>query len=922
MNKLTTSLTLLLVVSLSHSSVSAAPPAWNEFRGPGGSGVLEASRPPPAPSLENAAWSVDVPPGHSSPILTERHVVLTAVEGERLTTLAYDRATGTLSWRRESPKRPFEKFHEASSPAASTPCADDERIYVYFGSYGLLAYDHSGRIAWERPLDTPRTLYGMSASPILHGDLLIQVIDDDRNLPDSKVSRSRILAVDKRTGKTAWETPRPFHRSGWSTPTIWRHTKGTELVVLGSGRLRGYDAASGAEKWYVGGFSRETVSRPITGGDVVFASAAMLGGVSDEQPDPEPFWEAILHFDANGDEKLERHEMTEHFTFPLRPDLPPGHPGFGLPLPKDPQKRKGRQDGMFRNIDKDRDGFWTRDEFLGHISFNRGKPNLLAVRPGGEGDVGESHTAWALHRGVPEIPSPVLFRDRIWMASDGGILTCVHARSGEVIYRKRLGARGHFRSSPIIVGGQLWVISEQGVLSVVGTSDEYERHHRLELGERVAATPAVDQATVYVRTMKRLIAFRDEAPDRKEQAGGDDPQSSDGLPMEVAERLRGILRAAIDSGKVAGAVHLVARDGHAIWLQAAGVRDIETKQPLEPDTIVRMYSMTKPITSVAAMQLYEEGKFSLDDPLSRFIPAFEKTTVLVKDGDEVKTIPAKRQITVRDVFRHTTGYSYGDGDPSPRGWYEKEGLLYRPPAGMLPPAMSIEEAAECLARIPALHQPGERFTYGFSTDLLGRLIEIWSGLPLDRYLEKALFIPLEMVDTSFSVPKEKRDRFASCHTTSEGKLSIIDSCRRSPFNEGFEFLSGGGGLVSTTRDYAKFCQMLVNGGEFRGQRILERKTLDLMFSDQLERVPGEFRFGLGFRISEVELGSGENRRLATEYSWGGYASTAFRIVPEERLFQVFVRQHVPSKHALESEAFQVVWRALASSPLKKSDLPK
>jgi CubicO group peptidase (beta-lactamase class C family) len=320
--------------------------------------------------------------------------------------------------------------------------------------------------------------------------------------------------------------------------------------------------------------------------------------------------------------------------------------------------------------------------------------------------------------------------------------------------------------------------------------------------------------------------------------------------------------------------------------------------------------MTKPITSVAAMTLFEQGKFDLDDPVSKFIPAFAETTVLEGDGDSQQTVPAKRPITIRDVFRHTTGYSYGDGKPGVRKYYEREGMLYRPPAGMLPPKMNIEQAAEALARIPALHHPGERFTYGFNTDLLGRLIEVWSGKPLDQYLHGAVLEPLEMVDTGFSIPKDKRARFASCHTLQDGKLAIVDKAASSPFSEGFEFLSGGGGLISTVHDYANFCQMLVDDGEFKGKRLLKPDTIRLMFTDQLNGVAGGFRFGLGFAIAEVEIGSGENARKRNQYSWGGYASTDFRLVPAERLFQIVVRQRVPSSHELANRLFPIIYRGI------------
>ncbi|MEK6237041.1 MAG: PQQ-binding-like beta-propeller repeat protein [Planctomycetales bacterium] len=509
--------TMIAAVALQVVSVAAEPqsPAWNQFRGPNGSGVALDCRPPVNLDAAKATWKIDVPPGHSSPVLSRELVFLTAMDGDRLATLAFKKSTGELAWRKHAPQSPPEKVHRAGSPAASTPCVDGDRVYVYFGAYGLLCYDHQGNEQWNKPIPTPKSLYGMSSSPIVHGGNLILVIDNDANLPGGRVSQSKIIALNKTTGELAWETHRPFHRSGWSTPTTWSHEGGTELVVLGNGRLRGYDAATGVEKWYVNGFSRETISRPIVGKGRVIASASMIGGVADEQPDPEPFWKAILQFDANKDNQLERGEMTGHFTFPFRPDLPAGHPGYGLPLPRDKTQRKRRLDGMFAGIDRDKNGFWSKEEFLGRISFNRGKPNLLAVRPGGRGDVTESHVAWALHRGIPEIPTPVFFQDRVYMIADGGILSVVDANDGEMIYRERLGAGGHYRASPIIADDRLYVVSENGVVSVLKTGDEFELLRQHDLGERVAATPAVDATAVYLRAEKRLFAFRAEGDQRR-----------------------------------------------------------------------------------------------------------------------------------------------------------------------------------------------------------------------------------------------------------------------------------------------------------------------------------------------------------------------------------------------------------------------
>jgi CubicO group peptidase (beta-lactamase class C family) len=363
----------------------------------------------------------------------------------------------------------------------------------------------------------------------------------------------------------------------------------------------------------------------------------------------------------------------------------------------------------------------------------------------------------------------------------------------------------------------------------------------------------------------------------------------------------------VASQRIAGGAHMVVRNGKMIHFHIAGVSDIEEQTPLEANAILRIYSMSKPITSVAAMTLWEQGKFILDDPVSKYIPAFANASVLAEPGESDKTVALNRPITVRDVFRHTTGYTYGLETPAVLEYHEKEGLLYADQYGLFPPKMTIAQGADSLARIPAMHQPGASFTYGFSTDVLGRLIEIWSGARLDDYLEQAVLTPLEMIDTGFSVPVEKLDRFGSCHTWSDGKQIVADKANTSPYRDGFAFLSGGGGLVSTMQDYANFSQMLVAGGEYKGKRILKRSTLELIFTDQLSEIAGDFRFGLGFSIDDIQLGRGHSKRDAEAYRWGGYASTAFQVVPEANLFQIFMQQSVPSDHETANKLFSIVY---------------
>ena len=504
---------IFIPASLTVPSAGETPSMWNQFRGPEGSGVARDCQPPLKIGPSQIAWKRPLAPGQSSPVIHGKLIFLTALEEEQqLVTLAFDKASGALAWRQPIPEAPLEKVHKANSPAASTPYVDGQCVYVYFGSYGLLCYDHGGEQLWKKPIATPKSLYGMATSPIGYEGAVILVLDDDANLPGSQFSQSKIIAVDKASGETVWETARPFNRSGWSTPAILEHEGGDELVVLGNGRVYGYDASNGREKWFVDGFSRETISTPVTGNGHVFVSASMIGGVGDVQPDREPFWDSLLPFDSNGDGKLERSEMTGHFTFPLRPDLPLGHPGFGIPLPEDEAKREERRDGFMAWVDRNKDGYWTRKELIDHLSFDRGKPNLMAIRPGGSGDVEQTHVTWALHRNIPEIPSPIFYEDRLYLLRDGGILSAIDAGTGEMQYRKRLGASGHYSHSPVIANDHLYLASSRGVISVVRAGDAYALVHQCDLGEAIAATPAIDETTLYVRTERALTAFRRQDP--------------------------------------------------------------------------------------------------------------------------------------------------------------------------------------------------------------------------------------------------------------------------------------------------------------------------------------------------------------------------------------------------------------------------
>jgi CubicO group peptidase (beta-lactamase class C family) len=369
----------------------------------------------------------------------------------------------------------------------------------------------------------------------------------------------------------------------------------------------------------------------------------------------------------------------------------------------------------------------------------------------------------------------------------------------------------------------------------------------------------------------------------------------------------------IDAGRIAGCQVAVARRGHVGYFRSFGFRDIERSLPVEEDTIWRIYSMTKPITGVALMSLYERGMFQLNDPVTRFIPRWRDLKVRQRaaDGTEQLVSP-ERPMTVRDLMMHMSGLGFGGG-PTLQELFSADNAEQG--SGFAPgrrrgPGATLESMVERYADYPLEFHPGTHWLYSVSTDICGRLVEIMSGQRFDDYLRQTIFEPLGMSDTGFAVPDDKVQRFAACYRRdSNKKLVLIDDPQRSGYRTEPSFLSGGGGLVATTTDYLRFCLMLLGGGELDGVRILGRKTVELMATNQLPgdgdlqsvALPGgygEVGFaGMGFGLTvAVSKGPADTQVIGSpgEFSWGGAASTAFWVDPAEDLTVVFMTQLIPS----------------------------
>ncbi len=371
-----------------------------------------------------------------------------------------------------------------------------------------------------------------------------------------------------------------------------------------------------------------------------------------------------------------------------------------------------------------------------------------------------------------------------------------------------------------------------------------------------------------------------------------------GFSTERLKRIDKNINDWIADGRLNGAVALIVHDGKIVYHKAFGYDDLEKTKTIHTDNIYRIASQTKAITSVAIMMLYEEGKFLLDDPVSRYIPEFKKQQVLDKfnaDDSSYTTVPAKSEVTIRQLLTHTSGISYPQiGSDAANAIYGKAGLMAGIGVGN---HRSLEQDVKTIARLPLMHQPGEKFTYGFNVDILGYLVEYFSGEKLDQFFQKRIFEPLGMVDTYFYLPPSKQNRLVSLFIEKDKKLE--KSGAEIDFNGNVDidypktagnYFSGGGGLSSTSKDYAIFLQMILNGGIYNGKRLLAHNTVRMMTMNQIGNINlGANKFGLGFQIT-TEKGSSLLPTPEGVFEWGGAFATTYWADPKEKLIGIFYRQ--------------------------------
>jgi outer membrane protein assembly factor BamB len=449
---------------------------WTQFRGANAVGLAPDSvkLPTEIGPQANVVWKVEVPPGHSSPTVFGDAIFVTALRDKRLYTIALAKKDGQVLWEREAPVKELEKIHPISSQAASTPAVDGQHVVSFFGSCGLFCYDAAtGRELWHKGFPPFLNEFGMASSPILVDDKVIINLDQDTG--------SALYAFDKKTGKEIWKVDRSEFPRGYATPVIWTVDGAAQVVVPGTLRVVGYSLADGKEIWTVRGLARIGNMTPIVGPDnTLYVATWAPGAEANDKVKLAPFDEVLTEHDRNKNGSLEADEVKDIAAVSSR----------------------------FPQFDRDKDRHISRKEYetMRQI-FGAAVNKVVAIKPGGHGDITETHVLWNQTRGIPYIPSPLYYRGNLYLIKNGGILNCLDAATGKSVKQERVAGSGDYYSSPVAGDGKIYLLSQKGDLSVVSAGPNWQLLHKARFGEEIFATPALADGLLILRTAGHLYCF-------------------------------------------------------------------------------------------------------------------------------------------------------------------------------------------------------------------------------------------------------------------------------------------------------------------------------------------------------------------------------------------------------------------------------
>lgn len=462
-----------VVVALLLFASTAFSDGWSRFRGPNGTGVDDSAALPNALAADSARWMTETPQGKSSPALTDDTIFLTGHDEAQLLTMALDRATGKVLWRRTAPSRRLEKMHRLNSEASSSPVTDGENVYVFFGGYGLLSYGPDGNERWRLPLGPFTNFHGMGASPIYVDGKIIMVCDQDQG--------AFVMAVDARDGALLWRTERPEMVHSYTTPVIYRPADGpAEVIAPGSYQIVSYRLDNGEELWRWRGIAYQVKGTAVIEGDRLYFNAWSVGGTAARRLVLPEFAEALARADADGDGLISEDEIPKEWE----PDSP------------------------FAMQDLDKNGEWNEKEWRYYTMRRTSTNATVCLRLGGRGDVTDTHTIWKMQKNMPEVPAVLVYRDAAYLIKNGGIFTAFDAETGDVLKQGRIrAALDNYYASPVAGDGKIYLAGEQGLVSVVRAGADWEPMATADFGDPVFATPVISDGRIFLRAGGKLYCF-------------------------------------------------------------------------------------------------------------------------------------------------------------------------------------------------------------------------------------------------------------------------------------------------------------------------------------------------------------------------------------------------------------------------------
>ncbi len=467
------------VTILGATAAMASADNWPQFRGPNSSARPERNLPLPAEigPTTNVVWKTDLPPGHSSPAIWGERIFLTGVKDKgdqkQLVTIGLDRTTGKVLWEQEAPHEKLEEIHSIGSLAQPSPATDGERVISFFGSSGLYCYDFAGKLLWSVKMGPFNNGFGAGSSPIIVDDAVILSQDHDTD--------SFLMKLNKQTGEVIWKTDRSEFPRNYCTPIIWQVDGKKQIVVAATLRVIGYDFETGKELWTVRGIARAVTATPSIGPDnTLYVTSWAAGGDAGERITIEPFETKIKAVDKNNDQLITKDELTKEDPF----------------FPR------------FSQVDRDKTDTITQTEYdYFRGLFDKSENNIIAIKPGGSGDITATHVLWKHSKLLPFCASPVFYDGTLFTIKDGGILSSLNAVSGKVFKQGRITATNEYYSSPVAADGKVYLLNDEGKLSVISAEASWTTLHSADFGEPTHATPAIADGRIYLRTASKLYCF-------------------------------------------------------------------------------------------------------------------------------------------------------------------------------------------------------------------------------------------------------------------------------------------------------------------------------------------------------------------------------------------------------------------------------